>query len=281
VSGRRPTYLVIGAMKSGTTSLHGYLSTHPQVFTSRVKEIQYFVGGDVYARGLDWYVAHFADATDEIAVGEASPQYTFAPWFPGIPQRIASVLPDVRLIYLVRDPVARMRSNWIHQVIAGRETRPLAEVMMHDAQTQNSSRYGYQMRLFLEHFPREQLLIMESDRLRTDQRVALAEVATFLGVDPEGFPEQLPRERNRSDSKRMTRPVVARTRQVSRLAAVERAAASRLGSRWELLTTVPARSEWPRIDEALERDLRGLLADDMAVLAELMGDAAPSWTRPA
>jgi len=280
VTGRRPTYLVIGAMKSGTTSLHGYLSTHPQVFTSRVKEIQYFVGGDVFAKGLDWYLSHFADATDEIAVGEASPQYTFAPWFPGIPERIAAVLPDVRLVYLVRDPVERMRSNWIHQVIGGRETRPLDEVMLHDAQTQNTSRYGYQARLFLEHFPREQLLIMESSRLRDDQRAALGEVATFLGVDPDGFPRQLPRERNRSDSKRTTRPAVARARSKPRLAALDRSLAARLGSRWEKVTTVPARSEWPRIDERVERELRRLFEDDMAVLAGLMGAAAPSWAKP-
>jgi hypothetical protein len=278
---RRPNYLVIGAMKSGTTSLHGYLGAHPQVFASRVKEIQYFVGGDVWARGLDWYLSHFADATDEIAVGEASPQYTFAPWFPGIPERIASVLPEARLIYLVRDPVQRMRSNWIHQVIAGRESRPLDDVLMHDAQTQNSSRYGYQARLFLEHFPREQLLIMESDRLRSDQATALREVATFLGIDPDLFPAQLPRERNRSDSKRMTRPVVARLRRAPGLGAVERAAAARLGGRWERVVTVPERSEWPRVDERLDHDLRRLLEDDLAILAELMGAAAPEWTKPA
>jgi hypothetical protein len=276
---RLPTYLVIGGMKCGSSSLHEYLRSHPDVFASRPKELQFFVGGEVGARGLEWYATHFESAGDAIAVGEASPQYTFAPWFDGVPERIAAALPDVRLVYLVRDPVARMRSHWLHQVRNGRERRSLEEYLIHDAQSQNMSRYAYQAGRYLNCFAREQLLIVESERLRTDTEAALAEVARHLGVDPARFPDRLPREANRSDDKpRSVRPWAHELRARSAATrAIERRLPGPVGRAWTRVSTVPTPVA-PPVPAELDRQLRELFAADLAELAVLMGDAAPAWT---
>src|SRR5438067_13911883 len=78
-----PTFLIIGAQKCGTTSLHRYLSAHPQVFMSKTKELDFFVEEKMLGRGLDWYRSHFAGADDTVAIGEASPSYTCFPHFGG------------------------------------------------------------------------------------------------------------------------------------------------------------------------------------------------------
>jgi hypothetical protein len=197
-----------------------------------------------------------------------------------VPERIASLIPDVRLVYLVRDPVARLRSHWLHQVRNGRERRSLQDYLVHDAQSQNMSRYAYQARRYLDHFPREQLLIVESERLRTDMSAALGEVARHLGVDPERFPEELPREANRSDAKpRSVRPWANDLRQrAPRWARLERRLPRPASRVWGRVTTVPT-PEAPAVESALDRQLRELFASDLADLATLMGEAAPSWAR--
>jgi hypothetical protein len=87
-----PTFVVIGAMKAGTVSLRHYLDEHPDVFLD---------GADQAA-----------------AIGECSPSYTMAPAFRGVAERMAQVIPDARLVYVVRDPIARMQSMYMHQVSA-------------------------------------------------------------------------------------------------------------------------------------------------------------------
>ena len=108
-------------MKSGTSSLRDYLRDHPEVFIPPEEELHYFVEGINWKQGLDWYRARFADAGDAIAVGEKSPTYTMHPEHPGVPERIAALLPEVRLIYVVRHPIERIKSHYVHQFERGQE----------------------------------------------------------------------------------------------------------------------------------------------------------------
>ena len=104
--GTLPTFLVIGSMKCGTTSLHDYLARHPDVFMSAVKEVNFFVLERTWDKGIDWYRAQFYGRYQ--VRGEASQNYTKRHEFePGVAERIRSLLPNVKLIYIVRDPVAR------------------------------------------------------------------------------------------------------------------------------------------------------------------------------
>src|SRR4051812_3312851 len=114
-----PNLIVIGAKKSGTTSLYVYLDAHPEISMTRDKELNFFVEERNWSRGLGWYGEQF-DAGAPVR-GEASPYYTALPHHRGVPERMASVIPDARLVYMVRDPIARLLSHYDMGVARGRE----------------------------------------------------------------------------------------------------------------------------------------------------------------
>src|SRR5947209_14672322 len=182
----RPTFVVIGAMKAGTTSLCHYLDEHPQVFLGRggrFGEPNFFVAEDNWSRGRDWYESLFAGAGRAAAVGECSPTYTWAHVYRGVPERMAQVIPQARLVYVVRDPLARMQSMYMHQVSAGREHRR-PEAALLDDRYLGPSLYGFQLAAFLDHFDRSQVLVIASEVLRDRPREALSAVFDHLAVDP-------------------------------------------------------------------------------------------------
>jgi hypothetical protein len=101
-----PNLIVIGAQKCGTSGLHYYLSLHPEVSMSTPKELNYFIAERNLPRGIEWYSRHFDP--NARCRGEASPNYTAYPQHLGVPERIAAVVPDLRLVYIVSDPVERI-----------------------------------------------------------------------------------------------------------------------------------------------------------------------------
>lgn len=177
-----PNFLIIGAMKAGTTSLYHYLSVHPDVFMSEIKELHFFVAEKNFRRGIGWYQRQFAGARDAIAVGEASPDYAKYPIHRGVPERIRALIPDVRLIYVIRNPLERIRSHYLHDLACGRERRPIGDAVVGNEHYLAPSRYALQIEEYLKHFPREQLLLVTSEGLRTDRIVTLRRVYDFLGV---------------------------------------------------------------------------------------------------
>jgi len=111
-NGPRPNLFVIGAMKSGTSSLHATLAAHPQIFMCRKKEPDYFIEQCNWSRGERWYLSLFARAGDKPIIGESSTGYTQAPRFHGVPQRIRGFRPDARFVYIMRDPIERTISHY-------------------------------------------------------------------------------------------------------------------------------------------------------------------------
>jgi hypothetical protein len=194
-SGRLPNFLLIGAMKAGTTSLYHYLQGHPQVFVPQYKAPEYFVAESNFRRGIDWYRKQFAGAGPAaLAVGEASNAYAKYPKFDGVPQRIANCIPDVRLVYIVRDPIARIRSHYQTRVAEGTERLPFDEAIFTNAIYLNYSRYALQIDRYLECFRREQMIVITAEDLRLQRAVTVRAVYEFLGVDPTFSPGDLERE---------------------------------------------------------------------------------------
>lgn len=196
MSGALPTCVVIGAMKCGTSALHRHLDRHPQIAMAAGKELNFFFGPDVppHPREEDWWLTGqwhrgtgwYADQFDPAAPvrGEASPGYT-DPSHPEAPGRMRALLPDARLVYLVRDPVARAVSQWQHHVRDGAERRPVFEAVLDpDSQYLTRSRYAERLAPFREHFPDEQLLVVVQERLLRDPRRELAQVYAHVGADP-------------------------------------------------------------------------------------------------
>ena len=205
-----PDFVVIGAQKAGTSSLYGQLAAHPSVLPALRKEVHHF---DRHPEPIRHYTAYFprravldavAARTGCAVTGEATPYYLL---HPAVPVRMHSVIPDVRLIAVLRDPVARAISGYHHAVRMGDEHRPIdvaldpdaAEVLpppsdasWYDAPRCPARLHGYlargryaeQLERWLAVFPREQLLVIGSDALRGGR--VPAEVLTFLGLPGEG-----------------------------------------------------------------------------------------------
>jgi hypothetical protein len=190
-------------MKTGTTSLYNYLRSHPQVFMADIKEVNFFNPMRNWRRGIDWYAQQFQDAPEEAeAIGEASTSYTKFPWVRDVPPRIASVLGNVRLIYVIRDPIVRMRSHYIHNLGTGQEWRSIEDAFRKDPMYTNISRYALQIEQYLPVFPRERLLVIESEDLRRDRLGTLRRVFEFLMVDRDWIPPSVDREFYRSVDRR-------------------------------------------------------------------------------
>jgi hypothetical protein len=206
--GALPNLIVIGAQKCGTSVLHYYLSLHPEVSMSRPKELNFFIEERNWSRGVDWYKAHFdADATVR---GEASPNYTAFPQHQGVPERMASIVPDAKLIYMVRDPLERIAAHWVHNYAKRREKGTLAETLIHpNTSYVTRSLYAMQLERFLAHYPKEQILVFQQSELRHKRMETLRQIFEFIGVDPDFNHPRFEQERHQSSGKtRATRLAV-------------------------------------------------------------------------
>lgn len=176
---RLPEFLVIGAMKAGTSSLHRYLDQHPEIFVTRRKEINFFNSG--YKSGLNAYSVHFAEAGDRIA-GESSVNYLKAHKWPGTAERVYATLPNVRLICVLRDPVDRILSHYLHNVHNGREKRRISDAIAEDGNLVLSSRYAYQLDQYLANYDRDHVGVIATDDLQCKPQRTLETIFRFLGV---------------------------------------------------------------------------------------------------
>jgi hypothetical protein len=276
-----PNFLVIGAIKSGTTSLHRYLGRHPQVFTTKRKELEFFTADPrvgTWERGLRWYEELFEDAGDAIAVGEASISYTQYPLIQGVPARIAQVLPDVRLIYLVRHPIERMVSHYWMRRRNGREQEGLIDNALHPGSHYlDISRYAMQIEQYLEDFPLERVLVVKSEDLRVEREATLARIFTFLGVDPGLMPEVPRREYGRGqDHRRTRRPVDSALRHVPGYRVLAKVSPAPLKVLKRRLTTEQTVSR-PSISSSLKQELEDTLRDDVRRLRGYMREDFDGW----
>lgn len=200
-----PTFLIVGAQKAGTTTLFHYLSQHPQVQAPVRKEIHYFDGGlnpryDNYSKGPSWYRAHFPvepSSTSGLHTFEASPSYLFNPLAPA---RIHRLIPSVKIVVLLRDPVERAISHYFHEVRKGRESLDIQSALqieesrLADAVAQrnfkatdyitksykNRGHYAEQLGRYLGLFTSSQILVLDSERLFSQPEAILRETVSFL-----------------------------------------------------------------------------------------------------
>lgn len=179
-----PNFLVIGAMKGGTTSLFRYLDAHPDVYMPPAKELRFFVEERNWGKGLAWYEDQFREAGSARVIGEASPAYTNYPEWSGVPQRISEVLPDVRMIYVIRQPVERMESHYRHETIMGREQLPIDDAVTTDSPYFFRSCYALQLEQYLPLFDLDRILVLTSEQLRKDRPGAMTKVWNFLDLEP-------------------------------------------------------------------------------------------------
>lgn len=195
-----PNLIIIGGLKCGTTSIHHYLGLHPLIQMSKPKELNFFVEELNWDLGLDWYASRF-DSRFEVR-GESSPHYTNLPRFEGVAERIRAHCPDARLIYMVRDPIKRILSHWVHATGAGYETRELVPTLSEpDSSYVHRSMYWMQLQPYLELFERSQIEVITQEELQTEREETMRKAFRFAGVDERFTSEQFDREWEKSSAK--------------------------------------------------------------------------------
>lgn len=205
-----PDFLIVGAMKSGTTSLYTELRQHPGVFMPPL-EVGFFDIDDIRQhpdffkqhrsrwhfhpfteRRLElvrWYQSLFEGARPGQLKGERSTTYMASDVAPG---RIRDLVPEAKLIFMLRDPVKRAYSNYWHLLRSGEATASFEKTLRHrPAVLFDRGLYRSQVRRYLDLFPRDQLLFLVFEEFVRHPKVGLAEVCKFLGADPARFPESV------------------------------------------------------------------------------------------
>lgn len=185
---RLPEWLILGAAKSGTTSLAYWLHGHPDAYLAPVKEVHFFDRDGNFGKGVAWYREQFAGAAVDQTPGEATPAYL---WHCETPQRIAALVPEARLIALLRHPVDRAYSHYWHARSWGADLPDFATVVHAAlagdprwAHLLERGHYAEQIARYDALFPPEALLLLLLDDLEREPGPTFARVCGHLGIRP-------------------------------------------------------------------------------------------------
>jgi len=179
---RDPDFLIVGAMKCGTTALYRWLDEHPGVRLPGEKEPHFFSEDERFARGLGWYRGLFT-APEGVLTGEASVGYLDPAVAEKAAARIAEHLPRVRLVAVLRDPVDRLVSHYLHDVRKARERRPLREAVAEVGTAyERRSRYAAALAPYLTRFGPERFVVLRFDGLTREPHPEWSRLVEFLGL---------------------------------------------------------------------------------------------------
>lgn len=207
---RRPDFIIIGAMKAGTTTLHRDLLQHPQIFLSDPKEPNDLVTDDVLTdKGLRTYTGLFTTALPDQLCGEASTTYTREPRYTGAAARALQICgPGLKLIYVVRDPFERAVSHYRYAFLRGRtKAGPEAELLGNPEYAQVSD-YARQLAPWRETFGDEAILIVNFKDYVAQRQATVKQVLRFLGVNNPSVTLDETKRFNASDDVRVSRGLV-------------------------------------------------------------------------
>jgi hypothetical protein len=269
-----PNFLIIGAMRSGTTSLARYLDAHPEVFLAPQKEVHFF--DRHYDEGLDWYRRQFSGASGQRAIGEATQSYIYDE---PVPARMAATVPDARLVAILRNPVDRAYSHYWLNRAQGREPLEFAEALTEEPKRISGPNWGIrlgrsyldrgrylgQLRRVCDHYPRDSLLVVLFEDLRDDPAGTYECVCRFLKVDDSFRPSNLGDPINPAVEFRSMRLRDLSQRFPGRLGA----AIGRVNVR---------KADYPKIDPALRKELLARFEDDNAELAAWLNRDLSVWS---
>ena len=169
---------------------------------SAEKELNFFIKERNWSKGVQWYEKHFNGKTP--VRGEASPNYTFYPIWDGVPERMHSVIPKAKLIYILRDPVRRMVAEYVHLLADGKEHRSISDALQDFESKKFNCRSLYHMQLqrYLQYYPLSQILVLAQEDLLQRRRETLQAIFRFAGVDDSFYCEQFDKKKHQSVEKR-------------------------------------------------------------------------------
>lgn len=268
MSGRLPDFVIIGAMKSATSTLHVQLAAQVGFCMSDPKEPNFFSDADQWARGMDYYQGLFADARPGDLCGESSTHYTKLPDLPDALPRIAHHLPKARFIYVMRHPIDRLVSHYVHGWTERTIDGPIDAAAARYPELIDYGRYAMQITPWIERFGPEAVLPVFFERLLAHPQTELERVCRFLGysalpVWQEGTHDNASDQRLRKSPLRdavVNNPVVT----LIRRGLVPQALRNRVKALWQM-------REKPALGD-VERDrLSAIFNEDLAKLGTLLG----------
>lgn len=180
-----PSFIIIGAMKSATSSLYDQLLLQPGIFMPELKEPNFFSNDEQYSRGLDWYKSLFDDAEEGDLIGEASTHYTKLPTYPKTIERLQQQIKSPRLIYVLRHPIERLISQYMHQWSEGEISCKIDEAVTRHPEIVSYSCYAQQLEPFIEAFGKEAILPVLMSDIKNRPQEVLEEVCQFIGYKGE------------------------------------------------------------------------------------------------
>lgn len=199
----KPNLFIIGAMKSGTSSLHVYLAEHPEIFMCEPKEPSYFVSREDLKvwypwmeeqgiwKGEDRYLQLFDKAGDRKVIGESSTSYTKLPQIDGVIARLSAFAPKARFIYIMRDPVERTISHYWHMVRNRDERRDMLTAIREEPHFRDVSHYAMQLAPYFKTWGRDSVYTMTTEELSGDPEGSVRRIFAWLGVEPNFVPKSI------------------------------------------------------------------------------------------
>ena len=264
----KPDFIIIGAMKSATSTLHEQLALQPGFYMSTPKEPNFFSDDAIYSMGLDWYSNLFANAEPGDICGESSTHYTKLPDYPLTLERMQAYLPSVKLIYVVRDPIDRLISHYMHQWSQNVIKTDINQAIDQFDELINYSCYSMQITPFIQQYGAENIHIVFSEALRVRPQYEFEKVAKFLGYSkPVIWYEDLPEQNVSSQRVRrfngynliVNNPVLAWVRRTFIPQSLRDAVKKSL--------TLKQR---PQIDELHKQKLKQIFNEDLSILGKLI-----------
>ena len=202
-----PDIYLIGAQKSGTTTLAHLLAQHPQICVAKTKEPHFFTTN--WRKGITWYKKQFLNYEDAVCI-DASTTYSMAPlnleqnsrsakeYLHHVPQKLHSINSQAKFIYLLRNPVERAYSAYWHYMTRGRETRSFKEAIRQDYFYLDVSNYYGQLSLWLEYFPIDSFLFLLFEDLKADPKEVATKCFRFIGVEESAHQVSLKEVKNKT-----------------------------------------------------------------------------------
>lgn len=187
-----PDFLLIGAMKCGTSTLAAQLAAQDTVFMTTPKEPSFFSDDDIWAKGLAWYQSLFAAAPAGALRGEASTHYTKLPTYPDTLTRMTATVAAPKLIYMIRNPVARAVSHYIHEWSEGRMGADPDAAFTQAPEITAYGCYGMQIAPFVQAYGAQNIHLTSLEQIKADPAGEFTRVGAFLGLEAPLWVDDLP-----------------------------------------------------------------------------------------
>lgn len=272
-----PDFIIAGTCKSGSTSLHQNLRKHPDVFTPR-NEVHYFYSRDIgrYEEGREWYTGQFEETGEYQVIGEKTPRYAVVP---ECARRIRKLIPEVKLIWIFRDPVRRAYSDYWFTVNRGKEPLGFEAALQQEFSGERATDleraymrtglYADQVERYLDEFDQEAMFFCTLRELKSAPAELFRRLYSFLEVDPD-FADEFEFERRK---KTAYTPYSPRLRHI----VLDRYGANSWARTIEYKLNTRSGSGYPELSQATERFLAGYYAPSNRRLREITGLSLEHW----